>query len=763
MQKHLLLAFLFSISFFLQSRAQPTVAAPNPPTRNAVDVKSLFSGAYTNIPGTDWFPNWGQTTVVTDTTIAGNTTKKYTNLNYQGVQFASAVNVTAMGYLHLDIWTTNCASFDVYLINTTPATVEQKVTLAPTFAGWNSFDIALSQYNSIALASVEQFKFVGTTGSTIYLDNVYFYKIAGKPPVVSITSPANNSSYVSPATINITATASDSDGTVKRVAFYKDANLLGVDSTSPYAFTWNNATGGNYALTARATDNVGLITTSAAVNVVVTGSNGDGYCATATNLDYKYKATSTAGVVTFTFHPLTPILGCTYSLIYLRIGLTGGYSGYAMSAVGTDFIYTTAIADSTPVSIYFTYMVPSGGERNSSANPHDYKAGANCTGLTGIPTVNITAPLNNAVFTEPATILIKANATDNNGTVSRVDFTSGSTLIGSDASNPYTYNWTNVPAGNYTLAAKVTDNDSISTLSTVVKVIVNINNSMGFCGTIANGDYSYRAEYVNGNIVIIFHPLSPIFGSAYAFVYLREGLTGPYPGYAMTAIGSDFRYTKPVAIGTPTSIYFTYSVPSGGERTSLATPHSYVVGTSCLSGLPVTLTEFTGSLNNKGVLLKWSTLSEINNDYFLVEKSSDALTYKSLSKVKGNDHMSGKRDYLVLDNSPLIGANYYRLSQFDKDGKITMFGVVKINFISSNTGLIVFPNPINNAEINIIFNEINAQKKNITLMDMSGRIILKGVFIQQGNQLRIPLNVKTERGLYILQIEGFAPVKIVVN
>ena len=56
MYKQTLLAVLF-ICCILQTKAQPGTAAPTPPSRNVADVKSLFSGAYTNIAGTDWFPD----------------------------------------------------------------------------------------------------------------------------------------------------------------------------------------------------------------------------------------------------------------------------------------------------------------------------------------------------------------------------------------------------------------------------------------------------------------------------------------------------------------------------------------------------------------------------------------------------------------------------------------------------------------------------------------------------------------------------------
>ena len=161
----------------------PSTAAPTPPVRNTTDVISLYSGAYTEVAGTDWFPNWGQSTYVSDIMIAGNSTKKYDNLNYQGVQFAAPINASAMVNLHVDIWTPNCDAFDIFLVNTSPSTVEQSVTLTPTKLGWNSYDIALSQYNTIALNNIGQFKLVGTPfgGSIVYLDNIYFWKGVAAP------------------------------------------------------------------------------------------------------------------------------------------------------------------------------------------------------------------------------------------------------------------------------------------------------------------------------------------------------------------------------------------------------------------------------------------------------------------------------------------------------------------------------------------------------------------------------------------------------
>jgi hypothetical protein len=401
-------------------------------------------------------------------------------------------------------------------------------------------------------------------------------------PTVSITTPIEAASFNAPASVTIGATAADVNGTVQQVAFYHGATLLGTDNTSPYSFNWTNVAAGNYALTAKATDNDGLVTTSIPVNIVVNAPNANGYCGTAFNGDYEYKAVTVNGIVTVTLHPLTPILGSAYALAYFREGAASVHSGYAMTAVGGDFIYAKPIADSTLVNIYFTYQIPTGGERNSSANSHNYVVGTNCVGGGIPPTVSLTQPANNATFAEPATISIQATAADADGTVRRVEFYNGATLLGVDSIAPYALTWTPVLAGNYTISAKATDNTGLTTISTPAKVVVNVSFATGICGMVSNGDYSYKVETLNGKAVFTFHPLAPIAGCAQAFIYVRETASGAYPGYAMTAIGSDFRFIKTIADSTLVSIYFTYSIPTGGERNSSLTPHAYKVGSNCL-------------------------------------------------------------------------------------------------------------------------------------------------------------------------------------
>jgi regulation of enolase protein 1 (concanavalin A-like superfamily) len=95
---------------------------------------------------------------------------------------------------------------------------------------------------------------------------------SNQSPSVSLTAPANGATYGTPASISMSATASDIDGTIATVGFYAGSTLLGSDSTNPYNFTWSNVAAGSYVLTAVATDNLGASRTSASVSVTVSST-----------------------------------------------------------------------------------------------------------------------------------------------------------------------------------------------------------------------------------------------------------------------------------------------------------------------------------------------------------------------------------------------------------------------------------------------------------------------------------------------------------
>src|SRR6185437_7415394 len=131
--------------------------------------------------------------------------------------------------------------------------------------------------------------------------------------------------YTAPASVTITATASDADGTVSSVKFYNGNTLLGTSTTSPYSFTWTNVAAGTYVLTAVATDNSGAATTSTAVDISVsaastadiTGPTCGGVNSTisfALNPSHRTSATSYSWYFQGYTKSITPATGAAYDV-----------------------------------------------------------------------------------------------------------------------------------------------------------------------------------------------------------------------------------------------------------------------------------------------------------------------------------------------------------------------------------------------------------------------------------------------------------------
>ncbi|HEX7900037.1 MAG TPA: DUF5060 domain-containing protein [Planctomycetota bacterium] len=111
----------------------------------------------------------------------------------------------------------------------------------------------------------------GSAGTPLSVSFTVVDDASNAPPAVAITSPGNGATFAAGATITITATASDPDGSVAFVDFLRGTSVLGMDTTTPYAFTWTAVPAGTYTLTARATDNDAASSTSSAITITVGG------------------------------------------------------------------------------------------------------------------------------------------------------------------------------------------------------------------------------------------------------------------------------------------------------------------------------------------------------------------------------------------------------------------------------------------------------------------------------------------------------------
>lgn len=161
----------------------PTTSAPAPPNRQAGDVISIYGSKYTNVAGTNFYPNWGQSTTFTEFDLAGDKMLNYNNLNYEGIALADnvTIDVSGMEYFHMDVWTADLDKIDTFLISKTNGEKPVSKNLTPN--AWTSIDIPISAFTSqgLTVADIFQIKLVGTpAGKNVYIDNIYFYKTAAE-------------------------------------------------------------------------------------------------------------------------------------------------------------------------------------------------------------------------------------------------------------------------------------------------------------------------------------------------------------------------------------------------------------------------------------------------------------------------------------------------------------------------------------------------------------------------------------------------------
>jgi hypothetical protein len=166
--------------------AEPTEPAPTPIQLQA-NVISMFSDAYTNVSVDTWATVWSAAALA-DITIQGNPTKKYTNLDFVGVEtVSSTINAGEMEAFHLDMWSPNATFFAVKLVDFGADgafgggdDTEHQINIEnPAQEEWVSVDLQLSAFTGLASTEhLAQYIFVGqpTGTTTVYIDNVYFYK-----------------------------------------------------------------------------------------------------------------------------------------------------------------------------------------------------------------------------------------------------------------------------------------------------------------------------------------------------------------------------------------------------------------------------------------------------------------------------------------------------------------------------------------------------------------------------------------------------------
>ena len=176
----------------------------------------------------------------------------------------------------------------------------------------------------------------------------------------------------------------------------------------------------------------------------------------------------------------------------------------------------------------------------------------------------------------------------------------------------------------------------------------------------------------------------------------------------------------------------------------------------CSALLPVELLSFSALCKNEKVICEWSTASEINNDYFSVEKNSDGKNWTEIGKVNGSGNSTTKMNYEFIDETTIAGSLiYYRLKQVDFDGRYEYFGPSAAIVSPSDDWNLILQNTASENELSGTLFLSKEDKIQLQICDVQGKIVMSNEFsFNKGNNL-IKLNLENiEKGVYFIKLNN---------
>ncbi len=174
------------------------------------------------------------------------------------------------------------------------------------------------------------------------------------------------------------------------------------------------------------------------------------------------------------------------------------------------------------------------------------------------------------------------------------------------------------------------------------------------------------------------------------------------------------------------------------------------------TALPVELLSFEAVSKDDKVVLVWSTLSELDNDFFEVERSNNSINWAVIGRVNGAGNSVSQINYNKVDYSPLMGVSYYRLKQVDFNGEFSYSSIESVKKQDAFESLNVFPNPT--------INEVNLEMENLSTfkIDLLNGLGQELIFtsIQKENKLRINTS-SLLHGVYFLRLYKEGVTKVI--
>ena len=180
--------------------------------------------------------------------------------------------------------------------------------------------------------------------------------------------------------------------------------------------------------------------------------------------------------------------------------------------------------------------------------------------------------------------------------------------------------------------------------------------------------------------------------------------------------------------------------------------------------LPIELLVFDAKYNGKTVDLIWKTATEINNDYFTVEKSIEGGNFEQIGTLRGAGNSSVILNYSLEDKYPHIGTAYYRLKQTDFDGSYSYSDIVSvvIGQVADQLRLFAFRSNKYEGFVRFELNSPQADNFNLRILDMSGRVYhTQKLDASKGTQTIEISNLNLARGIYLLELTNKTTKEVV--
>lgn len=180
--------------------------------------------------------------------------------------------------------------------------------------------------------------------------------------------------------------------------------------------------------------------------------------------------------------------------------------------------------------------------------------------------------------------------------------------------------------------------------------------------------------------------------------------------------------------------------------------------------LPIELVAFNAEATKRGVQINWITESELNNDYFILQHSVDAINWVEIAKINGAGNSLHEIEYEFIHESFELHGNYYRLIQVDYDGTKKLYPPIFVttDLFDRGQNVTVFPNPSTQTSRTIHSEKFSAADEAFFLYDMTGKLVLTNVLTNFNGNFAVIDFGDIQPGNYILQI-GSEKVKLVFN